>query len=833
MRPVVAGIAALLLSSLASGCDDPTPTPADPWAAHSLDPYANPFGPDHPLWAAQPHRDRPRALALSADGARLYVALQGREDEPSDTVAVVDVASRRVLRKVRVGRSPTALALHPGGRYLVVANLYSNFASVVDTTTDTVVASPPAPYYTTSVAFSRDGMRAYLANRWKDSLLTWSVRADASGIVITPDDYRDVALDLPMGAPVGTNPDLVVVHPGDGRVFVSSVVGGTIDVLAPDGASPRGHLALHTPIGGMAFAGDYLVVTHIGRGNGFIPDAGVDGDEDGRPGDGTGNVMFQDLQNELEVFDTRTLASVGVYTSDTACCFDYRDVDPDDPTRGLRIPAPETWPPERAAFLLPRDRWIVAGALPTRIARLASPAAGTTRLLVIMSASDEAQRFDVDDATGEVRAVDTKDRLFQTGFAPVDVVANAAGTTAYVVDRLGETVTVLDAAGDPAVPPDRITVGDVSAGPFPASDVELGELFNNVTAPLTLDGDQSCVACHREGGNLDRVVAMPLQTNRTWGSRQIQAYRGAFDTRPWFIEAAMDERNFFPVLNEFNRKENFCCEALDTQVWASYPPVTDCIAHPETTGCNHVLNCEADPPPECATRRYGSAFATRDAFLLAAVERLTGRREAFGDSLRVAGTTRPLPLNFDGVTRALGLFLLAAPRLPPNPNAALGSSSAERGRELYSRADVGCATCHPLPITTIASEPAFSPAGLPARLPPVITPTLDPEGHPADLVTQGFRNTFTVAGLGGTEQGPEGIHIGVPQLRGIWDRADRFYHDGRARSLREALVPPGHEALLPGEHGFNERYGVIDVHGGTSQLTPDKVDDLIQYLRTL
>ncbi|MCC7536193.1 MAG: YncE family protein [Deltaproteobacteria bacterium] len=826
-------LAWLLSLAVLVGCGDEAPVPGNPWTPRSLDPVPNPFGPDEPLWAPQPHRERPRAAVLSSDESKLYVAMQGREEAPSHVVAVVDVARGAVTRRIRVGRAPVALALHPEGRFLVVANLHSNFASIVDTRSDEVVAQYPVPFYTTAIAFSPDGARAYLANRWKDSLLSWDLRVSGGRFDIVADDYRAIALDSPMGSPVGTNPDQVSVDPESGRVYVSSIAGGRVHVYEPDGDTLVGVVSVRSPVGGMALVGDYLVLTHIGHGTGHEPTDGVDGDEDGAPGDGTGNVMFQDLQNELEVYDTRTLESVGLYTSDSLCCFDYRDVDPDDPTRGMRIPAPETWPAERAALVPPRDTWIVAGALPTRIARVVSPRSGSARLFVIMAASNEAQRFDLDLRSGRLSAVDTAASLYRTGAVPTDVVANRAGTVAYVVDRLGESVTVLDATSDTGGAGDTLIVGDVSGGAFPASDVELGELFNNVTAPLTVDGDQSCVHCHREGGNLDRLVAMPLQTNRTWGSRQIQAYRGAFDTRPWFIEAAMDEGNFFPVLNEFNRKENFCCEGLDSQVWSRYPDVPTCVAEPDLEGCNHVLRCDSDPPSECADRPYGSPYATRDAFLQAAAERLTGRRTTFGDALRIEGTDRPLPLTFDAVTRALGLFLLAEPRLPPNPNQPLETAAAARGRLLYERAEVGCATCHPLPITTIASAPAFSPAGLPVRLPPVITPTLAPDGSIADTVTQGFRDTFTVATIGSTEQGPEGMHIGIPQVRGIWDRADRFYHDGRARSLREALLTPNHPALLPGEHGFNERYGVIDTHGGTSQLTPEQVDDLIAFLRTL
>lgn len=824
---------ALAAAALATGCAEPA-GPDDPWAPRSLEPEPNPFTAEHPLWAPQPHRDRPRAAALSADGATLYVALAGHEDVPAHAVAVIDVATRAVRRRIEVGRAPVALALHPGGRYLAVANLLSNWVSVIDTRSERVVLRHRAPWYTTAIAFSPDGRHAYLANRWKDAVLTWELAVDGEGrFTVAADDYGELAPWQAMGVAVAANPDVLAVG-ADGRVWVGALAGEAVDVLAPGGGVALGRIAVESPVGGLLVAGRWLVVSHIGRGTGFPEAEGVDGDDDGRPGDGTGNVMFQDLQNELEVFDTTALAAVAHLTSDTICCRDYRDVDPDDPTRGLRIPAPETWQPARAAALPPRASWQVAGALPTRMAALGPPAGGRQRLAVVMSASNQLQRFELDLASGALAALDG-DRLSPTGHAPVDVVASADGSAAFVVGRLGEDVTVIDTAASPGAgaAPARIVVGDEAGGRFPATDVELGELFNAVTAPLTVDGDQACVHCHRDGGNLDRVVAMPLQADRLWGSRQVQAYRGAFDTRPWFLEAAMDETNFFPVLNELARKENFCCETLDPLIWSSYPPVATCLAAPTTAGCNHVLDCPADPPPACAGRPYGSPHLTRNAALLAGAEALTGRRATFGDSLRLAGTTAPIALDFDGVTRAIGLFLLASPRLPPNPNRVLDLAAARRGAAIYARAEVGCATCHPLPVTTVTIAPAFSPAGIPVRLPPVITPSLDPDGRIADTVTQGFRDTFSVGGLGPTEQGPEGIHLGIPQLRGLWDRAPRFFHDGRARSLRGALATPGHPALAPGEAGRNERWGQPDTHGGTSQLSPDDLDDLIAFLLTL
>ncbi|MEK6606464.1 MAG: hypothetical protein AABZ30_02280 [Myxococcota bacterium] len=783
-----------------------------------LAPYPNPFGPDQPLWSEQPHRDHPFSLALSTDGAKLYVTLQGVEDEPGREVAIVDTEALGVVGRIGVGSSPTGIELHPGGRFLVVTNRFSNYASVIDTASDAVALDVEAPFYTTELVFSPDGRRAWLTNRWKDSVLRWDLDV-GDGFRVTATNYQALPWDGPMGIPVGQNPRDLAISDDGRRLYVAALTGEAVSLIDTASGRETVRYDLASPPADVVVLGDAVFVTNIGRGAGDLPDDGNDGDEDGAPGDGTANVIFQDPQAQITVLDATTLDVRHDYTSDTLCCRDYREVDPDDPERGLRLPAPDTWPPERAAFLPPKETWIVAGALPEQMA------VGGDSLWVAYSASNEVQRFAIADdgslAPGPV---------LTTGMNPSDLVVSPDGRRVYVAERLGEHVTVIDVESQTT---QRVPVGDVVAGEFPATDAELGEAFNFVTGPFTVDGDQACVGCHREGGNLQRHHTMPLQTDRVWGTRMIQAYRGAMDSRPWFLETAMDETNFFPVINEFNRKENFCCELVDPLVWSKYPTAQACVAQPKLDGCNHVLDCESDPPPECAARPYGSPHLTRNAAFLDAALRLFGRETTFGDGIWIEapdGAREGVPLNFDGITRALGLFLLVRPRLLPNPNVQLATPAAERGRRLYESSATGCAFCHPLPVTTVATAPPFNPFDQEVQFPPVVSPRRNPVTRAnADTVTAGFLQSFPT-----TVQDADGaVRFGAPLLRGIWDRATRFFHDGRAESLREALATPGHAALEAGERGFNETDGVIDTHGGTSQLTPEELADLIAFLESL
>lgn len=782
----------------------------------TLRPDPNPMTEADPLWSPQPHRDRPRAICAAGDKA--WVMLAGIEDDPGEHVAVVDLRAERVLRRMRLAPSPWACAVDPTGRWVVVTLRYSDHAVVLDARSDAEVARVKVPFYTEQVAFHPAGGRVYLTNRWKDAVLTWDV-ATAGDFRVLRTSYDGVPLEDPMGAPVADNPTSMVLSPAGDRLFVGSATAVSTTVLDGTTLERLGELRGPSPVGGLAVWGNRLFVADVGRGTGSHAFLGRDHDGDGQAGDGTANVIFQDLQNEIAVVDVETLEEVHRYTSDSICCRDFRDVDPDLPERGLLLPDPDTWRPDVLAYLPPKETWIVAGALPE-----AMVVEGDV-LWVAFAGSSEVQTFAIGEG-GALAPRQAAGGLYRTGFNPKALVV-APGGGVVSVDRLGESLTFLDAAGPGAER--RVVVGDEAAGPFPQTDAELGEAINEMTAAFTIDGDQTCVHCHRENAAIARPIVMPLQQDRLWGARNVMAQRGLFDTRPWFFESAMDEENFFPVLNEFARVENFCCEGLDPTVWSRYPSFGDCAADPSRPGCNHVLDCEADPPPECAARPYARVpFPTRGEFIKDAARRLFGRDTTFGDALRDA-EGRPLPLDFQGITRAIGLFMLRTPRLLPNPNRWLALPTAARGAQLYAEPGVGCARCHPLPITTTAEDPVpFSPAGLPVRFPPVITPTQSDAHSDATRVTSGFIMTFPR-----TLQGDEGLRIGATPLRGIWDRPRSFFHDGRARSLREALSTPGHPALRAGEVGFNERDGTRDTHGGTSQLDRYQLEDLINFLETL
>ncbi len=141
------------------------------FAKRDLPPVPN----NNPDAEPQPHRDRPTRLTLSTDGKKLYVTLPGTEAEPGRHLAVVDVATKQVLKRIEVGSRPYTSVMHPDGRFLVVTNELSNYATVVDTTVDEAVGEIPIDYYCQGLAFSQDGRRAWVANRYLNQVLVLDI----------------------------------------------------------------------------------------------------------------------------------------------------------------------------------------------------------------------------------------------------------------------------------------------------------------------------------------------------------------------------------------------------------------------------------------------------------------------------------------------------------------------------------------------------------------------------------------------------------------------------------------------------------------------------------
>ena len=107
----------------------------------------------------------PAGVAASADASTVYVA-----ERDDNSVAVVDVAARRVRGRVQVGEHPFALLLDEARSRLFVLNVLSDNISVIDTLSLKVSATikvGKAPY---GAALAAGGTLLYVSNQHDDTV---------------------------------------------------------------------------------------------------------------------------------------------------------------------------------------------------------------------------------------------------------------------------------------------------------------------------------------------------------------------------------------------------------------------------------------------------------------------------------------------------------------------------------------------------------------------------------------------------------------------------------------------------------------------------------------
>jgi hypothetical protein len=112
--------------------------------------------------------EHPNAMALSADGKRLFVACAN-----TNAVWAIDLASGKATEQISTalfpkappGATPNAVAVSPDGRRLAVANADNNTVALVDISKpgdSRVMGFIPTGWYPTGVLFGRDGSQMFV-----------------------------------------------------------------------------------------------------------------------------------------------------------------------------------------------------------------------------------------------------------------------------------------------------------------------------------------------------------------------------------------------------------------------------------------------------------------------------------------------------------------------------------------------------------------------------------------------------------------------------------------------------------------------------------------------
>ncbi len=466
-------------------------------------------GNQHWPFVPQPFRSWPNALAVTPDGGKLYVTLPGREGYPDWRVAVVDTTTRRVARWVNLnvagqprGTRPVGVAVSPVNPaisprpYVVVANQYANFASVIDTGNDAVIGTFETGFYGEDLVFNSTGTRLYLTDRFKDQVRAFRIDPGPS--------FTQIA-EIPVGATDldRSNPRDLDISANGATLYVATTLGHTIAAIdiAGDANTPIAFM----PVGGLAtdvkVAGRWGIVSGHSTGNVMnqretghgLPKVvnGVAIRNTGEPlgytpvmSDSTRATTFDDLGSELNVFDTATNQFV----------FRYVDFERDRSiiaVPGAVVDLGDFAPNQEIIRGSGPEQMIVKGDL----------------LFVSQLHSDKVEVFRVNQTAADPSQILTQIGLqFTGGITPQGLAVSPDGRTLYVANMQTEDVSFLAIGANGTLTRQGfLAVGVTNDTPDPTNGGNGQHLFATheeiglrwlFTQSYSDDGQKSCGNCH-------------------------------------------------------------------------------------------------------------------------------------------------------------------------------------------------------------------------------------------------------------------------------------------------------------------------------------------------
>jgi DNA-binding beta-propeller fold protein YncE len=757
----------------------------------------------------QPFRSHPRSLALTADGSKLYVSLPGREGYPDGRVAVVSTSTKRTSKWIDLRPAGEARGTRPGGlklsplntsiyptQYLVVLNMYGNFASVIDTASDSVIGEFETGFYGEKAIFNRTGTRLYITDRFKDQLRAFRV---------DPGPFFTPIAEIPTGFAEleRTNPRDLDLSADGNTLYVANTLGHSIAVI--DVAGDANALVKVMPVGGLStdvkIAGRWGIVSgqetntklnepETGHG---LPAKNADGvaiKNNGAPlgytpvmTDQTKATTFDDIGSEINVFDTATNAFV------------YRYVDKGRDLSMLVNPLELVDLHDHAD-----GQKIIRGSGPEQMFVRGD------MLFVSMLHSEKVEAFRINQNPADASQILTPLGIqFTGGITPQGVEVSPDGKTVYVANMQTEDVSFLSVNADGSLAREGFTaVGVTPQTPDPstggngqglfATDEEVGLrwFFSSAyaddgplpSAPQTYDAQKSCGFCHWSGQQ--DGCQWNVAANAVGGVKVCPQNKDISDNWPEWYEG----------LNN------------DFMAYAS--------------ACNgEVIGAERTPSVLFPQKTEEERFRAREQFVL---DRTARHSAAIGRS-DLKG--KAYSIGYYDMSYVQILWSANEVRRLPNPLTQFPGNTdaalAARGKEIFtkkvSEGGAGCADCHHNgnKVTNGVKDDTFQDFNI--HEPGVISETtVDGHGPFYRPETDYFFTKFAAPQDVGTPQNLSSRN--TKHLRAFWDSVPRWLHHGVAHSVREILLAPDSPLLAPGERGLNFRTVRADHARPTGKALP-------------
>ncbi len=184
-------------------------------------------------------RHTPRFVTTSGDGRLIFVSMYEDDKKTGSGVAVVDAATRSVVRYLATGAQPYTLAVCPDDRLWVPIHSERRLEvyATADQRPDGQVVVPPNPH---AVAFSASLRRAYTANHESNAVTIIDMRTDK----------------VLKSVPVSRAPHSVAVSPDGGTVLVAGYEAHTADLIDARTLRRTGPFRVGRMPQSVAFSGD-------------------------------------------------------------------------------------------------------------------------------------------------------------------------------------------------------------------------------------------------------------------------------------------------------------------------------------------------------------------------------------------------------------------------------------------------------------------------------------------------------------------------------------------------------------------------------------------------
>lgn len=148
-----------------------------------------------------------------------YVPNTGTFEDRGNTVSVIDTATDTVIATITVGDAPNGVAITANGTRVYVANLGSDTVSVIDTAINTVIDTVPVGNGPISVAIIPNGTSAYITNVIDNTISVINIGSNMVTATIT-----DGVGNSPFGIAIGNTP-------AGTRAYVANVGDNTVSVI--------------------------------------------------------------------------------------------------------------------------------------------------------------------------------------------------------------------------------------------------------------------------------------------------------------------------------------------------------------------------------------------------------------------------------------------------------------------------------------------------------------------------------------------------------------------------------------------------------------------------